>query len=1209
VTRAAAWRSVRTGALVLLLLLAAARAAAQGAGVDTLTGVVTGPNGAGLAGALVRATDESRRTAAAVTDGNGRFTFRLPSAGGRYVLSVQRVGYAPASVLVAPDRTGGRLSRDVRLRPLPVSLDTVRAQGARSRLVRPPRTPGEHVTSLLPTTTETLPLEAGALADVAALSPGVVRVPGADSSGLGLSIGGQNPAQNSTTLDGASYGGGSVPQEGLRSTSVVTGTYDVSRGQFSGGQVAATTRSGTNAWGGAVSGFVRDRSLQYGNPPGGGPAQGYTLGQLSAGGGGPLVHDRLFGYAAVQATRRTSPAASLDGQDAAALRRLAVSADSVRRFRAALRDLGAPDPVTGGGEARLDNASALVRLDLALSPAHTLTARADWRGRSAEGLGRSPLGLAGTGTTLGSGDAGWFAQLASRGGAFSNELRVYGSRGWRRATPALDLPAGRVRVSSRFDDGGSGVSTLEFGGSAAGRGSTAYRSVEAADALSRPLGRTHRAKAGAVFRAERAEARGDPDALGTFWFGSIADLEEGRPSEFTRSLSERRQEAATRYAALFAGDAWRPSPGFGLEYGLRLDRSWYPGRPAANPAVDSLFGLHPGAVPAAARVSPRVGFGWDLPSRRRPARASLHGGVGRFQGVVQAASLAGPRSDTGLRGAQDGLVCVGPAAPAPDWPSYGDPAAIPSACAGGAGGFASRVPGATVFAPGFSPPHVWNGSLGGSWQVADRYSVQADGALLRGLDQPAGRDLNLRLEPAFRLAEEAGRPVYAPADAVDPASGGVSAAGSRRFAGLGTVRELSSRGRSSTAQGTVGLTGLTGGGGLLSLTYTFTRSRDVAGSLPVPGGPAASAGGDPARLEGGRSDLEQRHSFQALVTRRLSPRLSVTTIARLSSGLPFSPVAAGDVNGDGSANDRAFVFDPRSARDTAVVRGMAALLADAPAGVRACLRRQLGRVAARNSCSTPWSPAVDVQANLRFGAVADRRVAFSVTAVNVTAGLDYLLHGPGGLRGWGQLPIPDRTLLYVRGFDPSGRAFRYEVNPSFGSVAGARGILRQPFLLALQGRVTVGRDPAAQPLLALVNGIREGGISASALRETLLERLPNAPERVLDLNAASALDLTPAQFERLEAAAGSLRPRIAAVADSLVRVLRASRPERRTVAQRADVERLAARGKALLDDGLAAARAILTREQWDRLPPSLTEPRADAPIVPPRQIQLPIGGS
>ena len=54
------------------------------------------------------------------------------------------------------------------------------------------------------------------------------------------------------------------------------------------------------------------------------------------------------------------------------------------------------------------------------------------------------------------------------------------------------------------------------------------------------------------------------------------------------------------------------------------------------------------------------------------------------------------------------------------------------------------------------------------------------------------------------------------------------------------------------------------------------------------------------------------------------------------------------------ANDRAFVSNPATAPDPALVAGMANLLATAPRGARDCLRTQLGTLSGQYSCTAPW---------------------------------------------------------------------------------------------------------------------------------------------------------------------------------------------------------------------------------------------------------------
>src|SRR5256886_10333988 len=85
------------------------------------------------------------------------------------------------------------------------------------------------------------------------------------------------------TMDGMSFGSASVPQDAVRSVRVITNSYDVARGQFSGGLVASTTRGGTNVPQGAFTYALRDRSLEWGEVTSSPFGQGMTQNQLVGG--------------------------------------------------------------------------------------------------------------------------------------------------------------------------------------------------------------------------------------------------------------------------------------------------------------------------------------------------------------------------------------------------------------------------------------------------------------------------------------------------------------------------------------------------------------------------------------------------------------------------------------------------------------------------------------------------------------------------------------------------------------------------------------------------------------------------------------------------------------------------------------------------------------------------------------------------------------
>ena len=122
------------------------------------------------------------------------------------------------------------------------------------------RTPGSTKRDIPSEMAARLPVDASDLNALATLAPSVAGIDATDSTGTQFSVAGLRPTANSVTLGGLSFGSGSVPQDAMRSTQIVTSTYDVARGEFSGALVASTTRGGTNVPEGSVTYTARSGS-------------------------------------------------------------------------------------------------------------------------------------------------------------------------------------------------------------------------------------------------------------------------------------------------------------------------------------------------------------------------------------------------------------------------------------------------------------------------------------------------------------------------------------------------------------------------------------------------------------------------------------------------------------------------------------------------------------------------------------------------------------------------------------------------------------------------------------------------------------------------------------------------------------------------------------------------------------------------------------
>jgi hypothetical protein len=675
-----------------------------------------------------------------------------------------------------------------------------------------------------------------------------------------------------------------------------------------------------------------------------------------------------------------------------------------------------------------------------------------------------------------------------------SETGVAVSQSRRYTTPYVDLPAGNVLVNSTFADGTSGVESIAFGGSAASSNLTST-SVELTNQLSWfSENNKHRIKVTTDVRRDGYSLEQANNHLGTFAFQSLADLQSGRAVSFTRQLAPNRNNSSELVGALSIGDSYRPKNDVQVVYGVRLDANRYLDRPALNADVQRLFAASNDRVPDALYVSPRIGFSWTygtapeigaFAGAARVPRAVVRGGIGVFQGSPNATLPSQAIANTGLATGAQQLTCTGAATPVPNWSAYAsDPATIPTQCADGTTGtvFASTVPNVTLFDHSYSAPRSVRSNLQWAGAVLDnRVMATLNGTYSVNQHQPGFVDLNLNPAARFTLAAENNRPVFVDPTSVVPATGAIALRDGRVASQFNHVTELRSDLSSVTRQLQVLLapvamsTHYTWG-----LNYTLNSVRDRSNGF-------ASTTGNPFDVASSRGNFDWRHQVQFNVGYNLCDVVRLNWFETFMSGLPFTPTIAGDVNGDGYVtNDRAFIFDPSQTSDRALASAMTALLTGSSNSVRDCLRRQLGQLAARNSCEAPWTSSAAMR--IDFNPIKVRmpqRTMLSVSISNPLAGADLLLHGPNHTHGWGQFAQPDNTLLVVRGFDQQSRNYVYQVNPRFGNTSPAVSAFRSPVAITALVRIDIGPTRERQDLTRrLDNGRKVPGpkMSAAELR-------------------------------------------------------------------------------------------------------------------------------
>jgi hypothetical protein len=1196
-------------------------AAAQiGSSTDIIIGRVIGPDSAPVSGARVLIVSvTTNATKNTVTRADGRFTILFRDGGGQYRILVTFLGLRPANLTVQRQADEDRLMVTVRMSSNPQQLSTVQVRGRGNSAPAAASSAGGSERTYPTQLLERLPMNPGDLMATAALTPGVVAVGATDSTRASFSVAGQPASQNNITVDGMSFLFGTVPQDAVRATRVVLNAYDVSRGQFTGGQIATTTKSGTSLFQGTANYTGRAQQTQFAGRSTDAFAQKYGQNLISTGLGGPFKKksDRAFYFVAGEFERRDDDALTLLTARNATLQKLGLSPDSLTSFYAATAHFGDPRFGPRAATRSSTSGSALARLDFDISDAHQLMLRGEYRRSEQDSSRVAPLALPSTSGKNTASGGGAMMMFTSVLGSFINEARVYGSSDRQSAEPYLIGPAGVVTVASLIDNKQQ-IATLQFGANQALPRSSTSDLQEASDELSwLTEDGAHRLKLGVLVNRDRATTSVTNNRYGVFLFNSLADVGADRPSLFARTLAGTDRRSGSDNLAVYLGDAWRYSPSLQLTYGVRAEGTRLPGAPAANPAVSSAFGRRTDVFPGEVHASPRFGITYLIGNVAGVPSGTFRAGIGEFRGKVPSPFTGYVASNSGLPGAQSQLVCVGPAAPTPDWSRYfGDPSTIPTTCAGGSAGtpLGAVSPNVAVFDDGFGAPRLWRASMAVGRRVFTRYGLGVDALYAYGLHNPSASDMNLVDAPLFTLAGE-GRPVFSPKQGIIPISGAVALAASRLHPEFGTAFELASRARSRTGQVTFQLTG--GGNsirsatfGFFSLSYTLMRSTDETNGYPFANSFPSTAG-DPRRTEWGTSDFERRHNIIGTTLIVFPHALELSVIGRLLSGPRYTPMISGDVNADGVRNDRAFVIaansDPatNTAVDTALVFGMQRLLVSADSRARDCLATQRGRIVTRNSCTTPWVPGLDLQLNWRPERFRlDRRATISLVAVNTLAGFDQLMHGSSKMHGWGQPAFPDRMLLNVRAFDSTANAFRYTVNERFGSPSGANNPFRLPFQLGLQVHVMLGADPQREALKS-VYGTADGKPPAvKDLKARIYKQFPLPLKMALDAADSLKLNLTPEQLAKLRVANDSVTQLADTLIGAIAEVLSkaGSNPDPGTIAPK--LQRTQAAALAIIQRSVTILRTTLTPDQWALLPDRIKFPLqapAPAPARPQQQ--------
>jgi hypothetical protein len=1118
---------------VVALLASASVALAQGP--DVVKGRITDDSSHAIAGATVQITrGPDRLVQTATSDATGNYSSRFEQGTGDYLVYVSAPGYKSARRRVQRENTETELVANFTLATAVNELEAVKISAKRPVRATNPVTP----TQLEPGSAEkwndgvsgaVAPTVAGDLNALAGTMSNVTMTPG------GASILGSGAESSLNTLNGMGLNASSIPRAAHTETRVTGATFDPTRGGFSGANVDVRLGPGSRTYQ-RRNGFVTldPQAWQFSNTAAkslGAPTGGV---RASFAADGELIRRVLTYNVSVDVAHNTSEPATLLTATADALRLAGVSPDSVARLIAISSPLGIPAASSGvPTERRHNGVTWLGRLDITRDTMKT-RALTSYVGYTKDGaLGFGPLAApssAGERRERTLGAQVTLGEYTGPGKRILNETRLAASAVKTDVDPYQDVPGATVLVRTPVDAGSDIAAVALGGGSFLAANDSRWTAEAANETVWNAVGRRHRFKALLYGRADGLEQTGIPNSLGTFNFNSIEDFQSGQPTSFTRTLTQPDRSGSVWNSAAALAHFYAPTKFFSLLYGARLEADGFFDKPAQNPALDAALGVRSGAAPTRLHVSPRIGFSYTYSRDKENGNGTnqspvgrfyrttvgvIRGGIGEFRDLLRPGLPADASASTGLPGGTTSLSCVGAAVPQVDWENFAaNPSSIPTQCADGSSALAERAPSVTLISPDYDTPRSWRASLDWNTNLPGNLLFRAGGLLSYDLSQPGTVDANFAGAKQLTLASEGSRPVYVSPLGIDPSTGAVSASESRISNDYGRVGTRVSDLRGYGGQVTLGLSPdvfkfrtkfsfYSSLGYTLQWTHRQFRGFDGAGF------------GDPREKEWAPGNNDARHVIVLSGGFGLPKAGTFTLFSRLQSGLPFTPIVQGDINGDGRGGDRAFIPDPAKETDPAIASQMQTLLDNSSSRARDCLLARLGQPAARNSCRASWTQSLNLQWRPPMPQKWNGRIVPVIYLQNVL--------------GRSQAN-PDAVLLIPRGFDRNSSKFRYDVNPRFGKVS-SHSIARDPFRIVIDFSLNLSTNYDLQTLRRAVEPVKspEGWTRRSADSLTAFYLAQTSSIHKLLLSESDSLFLTKEQVKGLKAADSVFSTRIRAI--------------------------------------------------------------------------------
>ena len=1042
--------------------------AQQGATTGTFRGRVTGAEGQPVASAQIVARNTSTGLQRGVlTDGEGRYAIPLLPPGGPYSLAVTSVGFGATERSGFNVTAGDVITVNFELAVQAVQLAGIEVQGTAERV---DVTQGGVVQRVGTPQIEGLPVNGRDFTDFLNLSALVSPQPEVTTGGQ-FAIGGARSSGTNVQVDGTdanniffgeNRGSSRTPfafsLESIKEFQLITNGFDVEYGNYQGGVVNAVTKSGTNEFHGSAFYYHRDESLTANDFNGEEPTD-FRASQFGVSLSGPIQRDRAHFFLSLDGQDRDNPlfatTPSAANIDPASLDRIITALEQQHGIQNAERFFGQFKETE-------DNLVLFGRVDWNLTNDHRITVRQNYSNFEQENDRVNATDAITNGGPFKDRVYSTVGELNSvLGSRAFNTLRVQYSYEDRPRDAFADggyLP----QIQIRGVPGPSGNRTINFGGDGIiFRNHLEETKLQLVDNFTYRAG-DHTLKFGTNNILSNTKNEFWLLGNGQYVFNSLADFEANRPASYSRNL-RRCPVPFTQNAAgeavicpspdvpfaefnvfewsLYAQDDMQLAERLLLTGGVRVGGTRFADEPDESAALEEAFDIESDVVPSFTGVSPRLSFTYDLTGGQERV---LRGGVGLLIGRAPTV-IAGNAFQT--ERPLLSVFCTGTNIPTLDMEELiAAPRGENNASTCRSGADPTGTPEYTIFSEDFGLPKTLKANIGYEHMLRSTDTkLGIDLIFSNTTENYAVQDLNLK-PVQFQLEEETacascpGRPVFVP---LRNASGAVqynprnAAPTARRLNGaFSNVYYNVSEAEARAFNIALELDQRLGDRLSLGVRYAFNHAYDnstFSCCTSFDGFGESTAGdpnfiGDPGDDElgaWGPSRFERRHVVVGNFLISAPWGIEVNGIWRSQAGTPFTPIVDGDLNGDGRTdNDRPFLsrdlrFDADSSR--AIFND---LLAE-----HECLRDQLGRIAARNSCRNPWWHSFDLRLAKSFTTVRGQQAEILLDLFNVLNGIN---------DDWGQFMAVFGSAdepLEARGFDPNTNQVIYSANRGFGEGA------------------------------------------------------------------------------------------------------------------------------------------------------------------------------